>query len=326
MELLLRLPKKPVLDILTTIEEEIELLAIDDSQLITSKSVLNDTTQKWNFVLSVRYLLAITFFFVLTAVKVYFVVQHVDTTIVIPRIYEPLILLKNLEPTIDRYLWDTFELDPTTYALGRPRVVAELSKTLTIFEENIAKLRERLVNHLPPKLGDDDSIYKIWRKGLCYAGNGVNDTACTSATYRPDIGYTYQLATSGLEFQLYTLVQSARNFIAYEDWNQKTASKTFQLYEVMFPQTFNNFEFLVRQYNDYSSKSTVTATVVLFTLAAGVVVSFGIYYYLGFWSSYTLYTGGNHQLICIVFMVNSADRLKHPDLNTFVESAGASIN
>jgi hypothetical protein len=70
LDLLLKLPKKPVLDVLTTIEEEIELLALDEASLVTSKSVLGNTNAKWTFVLPGRYLLAIGFFYVLTAIKV----------------------------------------------------------------------------------------------------------------------------------------------------------------------------------------------------------------------------------------------------------------
>ena len=326
MDLLTRLPKKPVLDALTRIEEEIELLALDETQLVSSKSVLNSNSSKWTFVLPGRYLLAITFFLILTGVKVFFVLNHVDTTMVIPRIYEPLIFLKNLCPTLNRYMWDMFEDDPTTYALGRPRVKAEFTKTLSLFEENTRLLGIRLADHLPPKASTNDTIFKVWRAGVCYADPKNASIPCGSRTFKPEVGFTYQLATSGVEFQLNTMIQTVKKYIDGEEYKLKTASPSLQLYELLWPDVFNNFELLVKEYNEYSATSTMIATAVLFTLSAGVVLSFGVYYYLGFWGTFKKYTGGNHQLVSLVYMIHASERVKNPDLNTFIESAGASIN
>ena len=87
MDMLLKLPKKPVLDILTTIEEEIELIAVDDKQLISGKSIINENARRWKFVLPGRYLMAITLFYIVNVIKVYFVINHVDTTVLVPFIF-----------------------------------------------------------------------------------------------------------------------------------------------------------------------------------------------------------------------------------------------
>ncbi len=84
----MKLPKKPVLEVITTIEEEIEVIATDEKQLISGKGMVNDNSKRWTFVLPGRYLLAILLFYIVNVIKVYFVVSHVDSTVAIPAIYE----------------------------------------------------------------------------------------------------------------------------------------------------------------------------------------------------------------------------------------------
>jgi hypothetical protein len=85
---LIKLQKKTVMDIITTLEEEIEVIAVDDQQLVSGKGALNDNTRRWKFVLPGRYLIAIVAFYIINVVKVYFVVSHVDSTVLIPTIYD----------------------------------------------------------------------------------------------------------------------------------------------------------------------------------------------------------------------------------------------
>jgi hypothetical protein len=73
---------------LTTIEEEIENIAIDESQTVSAKSIMNDASKRWTFILPGKYLLAITLFYIVNVVKVYFVVSHVDRTVIVPSIYD----------------------------------------------------------------------------------------------------------------------------------------------------------------------------------------------------------------------------------------------
>ena len=84
----MKLQKKTIMDIITTLEEEIEVIAIDEQQIVSGKGALNDANRSWNFVLPGRYLLAIVAFYIVNVVKVYFVVSHVDSTVKIPGIYD----------------------------------------------------------------------------------------------------------------------------------------------------------------------------------------------------------------------------------------------
>jgi hypothetical protein len=84
----MKLQKKTVMDIITTIEEEVEVIAVDDNQLVSGKGGLNDSGRSWKFVLPGRYLLAIVAFYIVNVVKVYFVISHVDSTVLIPTIYD----------------------------------------------------------------------------------------------------------------------------------------------------------------------------------------------------------------------------------------------
>ena len=84
----MKLNKKTIMDIITTLEEEIEVIAVDEQQLVSGKGALNDSNRRWKFVLPGRYLLAITAFYIVNVVKVYFVISHVDNTVRIPAIYD----------------------------------------------------------------------------------------------------------------------------------------------------------------------------------------------------------------------------------------------
>ena len=84
----MKLNKKTIMDIITTLEEETEVIAVDDQQIVSGKGALNDTNRRWKFVLPGRYLLAILAFYIVNVVKVYFVVSHVDSTVKIPSIYD----------------------------------------------------------------------------------------------------------------------------------------------------------------------------------------------------------------------------------------------
>ncbi len=75
--------------LITTLEEEIEIVATDESQtVVSSKSSLGENASRWTFVLPTRFIIAIIIFYIFNVVKVYFVISHVDTTVVIPAIYD----------------------------------------------------------------------------------------------------------------------------------------------------------------------------------------------------------------------------------------------
>jgi hypothetical protein len=75
--------------LITTLEEEIEIVAADESQTVgSSKSSLDENANRWTFVLPARFIFAIIIFYIFNVVKVYFVISHVDTTVVIPAIYD----------------------------------------------------------------------------------------------------------------------------------------------------------------------------------------------------------------------------------------------
>ncbi len=82
------MPKKAILDTVTAIEEEIEIMATDDAQAVNNKSGSLDSNKGWKFVLPAKFLLAIVAFYIVNVVKVYFVVTHVDNTVIIPTVYD----------------------------------------------------------------------------------------------------------------------------------------------------------------------------------------------------------------------------------------------
>ena len=92
LDILVKMPRKSILEIITQIEEEIEVMTTDDAQAVSGKTVAAGQ-RRWKFVLPGKYLLAIVAFYIVNVVKVYFVISHVDTTVVIPSIYDVYLLL-----------------------------------------------------------------------------------------------------------------------------------------------------------------------------------------------------------------------------------------
>ncbi len=175
-----------------------------------------------------------------------------------------------------------------------------------------------------PAVGTDDAIYKYWRKGACFL---ESTQACEDFVYTDEVGYTKALTTSGLEHQLYKFIDTAKVFLRERHFEKlKTDSQSFRLIQLMSDSIYKNLYKLIIEFNAYAADSTITATAALFSLASGVFMSFGIYYYIGFWAAAGTFSANNRQLVCLVFSVNQADRKRAQDLNTFVESAGASIN
>ncbi len=76
------------MEVLTTVEEEIEGIAVDENQLISAKSLTSEMNRRWSFILPAKYLAAIALFYIVNVVKIYFVLSHVDTTVVVPSIYD----------------------------------------------------------------------------------------------------------------------------------------------------------------------------------------------------------------------------------------------
>ena len=232
--------------------------------------------------------------------------------------------MQALSQAVHRFSYDVFDEDSYTYVPGEAK--AEMARIIQNTEQVLETLREDLAPHLPPAGSDADPIYKYWRKGGCFLDIS-NEAACdVPALYNDAVGYTKTLAKSGIEHQLFNFIESAKAYLKEEQYIQKTNSPLFQLMEYQNKAFYKNLDVLIRQYNDYSAQSTLTATAALFSLATCVFISFEIYYRIGFSNASNKFKANNRQLICLVFSVNQADRMKAPELNTFVESAGASIN
>jgi hypothetical protein len=234
--------------------------------------------------------------------------------------------MESLAQKINRYSYDVFDsTDTVTYAPEKAQ--AEMRDAISEGFDALAELNVLLAPHLPPLASEDDPIYKYWRKGACFKGDS---SVCEKATYDLDVGYTKELATSGLDSQIYAFISAAETYLNDKEYAQKTSSKNFRLIEYLNKAFYEDkppsFFVIVNEFNKYSEKSTVTATVVLFSLATGVFATFGIYYYIGFSQASKNFSGTNRMLVCCVFSVNQTDRIKSQELNTFVESSGASVN
>jgi hypothetical protein len=229
--------------------------------------------------------------------------------------------MHSLSENVHRLSYDVLDNDTITYAPGGSKSV--MRQAIDEYTDQLNEIVYLLSSHLPPAVGTDDPIYKYWRKGACFK---ETEEKCDKAEYLPEIGYTKSLTTSGLEHQIFTFIESANVYLNERQYLNKTDSKAFQLIDHLSENFGEDFQVIIKQFNKYAEKSTVTATVVLFSLACCVFISFGIYYYIGFSQASRKFSGVNRLLVCCVYSINQVDRVKNQDLNTFVESSGASVN
>ena len=227
---------------------------------------------------------------------------------------------------VSRYAYDVIDTsDTVSYSVGKAE--AEFRDAIAEFEDELADIVERLSDHIPPKAAEDDPVYTYWRKGECFSNTKEE---CINAQYDLSYGYTYALATSGLEYQISTFIKAAKEYLDNKEYLQGTKSRAFNLFErlnvAFYLEEPPSFSVIVREFNKYADKSTINATAALFSLATCVFGTFGIYYYIGFSQASKRFSGNNRLLICLAFAINQAERVKYQELNTFIESAGASVN
>ena len=228
---------------------------------------------------------------------------------------------------VSRYAYDVIDSsDTVTYSVGKAE--AEFKGAIEEFEDSLEEIIVKLSDHIPPVASEDDPVYKYWRKGGCFSNTQAE---CDNpANYDPKYGYTYALASSGLEYQILTFIKASKDYLDNKEYLEGTKSRAFNLFErlnnAFYLEEPPSFSVIVREFNKYADKSTINATAALFSLATCVFGTFGIYYYIGFSQASKRFTGNNRLLVCLVFAINQADRLKYQELNTFVESSGASVN
>jgi hypothetical protein len=234
--------------------------------------------------------------------------------------------MESLAQKINRYTYDVFdESDTVTYAPDK--AMAEMRGAVEEAKDALTELNVKLASHLPPRTGEDDPIYKYWRKGGCFL---ATEETCEKYSYDKAVGFTKELTMSGLDLQISAYLTTADKYLNDKLYLKKTGSNEFKLLEYLnfffYEEKPPSFTVIVDEYNKYAAQSTITATVVLFSLATCVFITFGTYYYIGFSDQSKKYSRNNRLLICLVFSINQAERIKNRDLNTFVESAGASVN
>ena len=318
LNLLLKLPKSVITNSQTALEEEIEIIAAGNEQLISKRAILNDNSRTWRFVLPVPFLTAVFFFYAIQAVKVFFTIDHADRTVGIPAIYEPLTKMQSLSEALHRMTFDIFDQDPITFAVGQDK--SQMRLTIQAYSDDLNEIKSLLSPQLASK---DDPIFVYWRRGGCFK---ETQEACDKAVYDPTVGFTKALATSGLESQILTFIDSANKFLDEQQYLNGTNAKMFQLLDYLNEAFYTDFKVIVKEFNKYSERSTIIATVMLFSLATCVLTAFGFMYYIGFVKTPKKYSNKNKLLVSLVYSIDPADRAKAYDLNTFVESSGASIN
>jgi hypothetical protein len=302
----------------TILEDEIEIIAGGNEQLTSKKTILSDNTRAWRFVLPASFLIAVFFFYWIQFVKVFFTIDHADRIVGIPAIYEPLTKMQSLSEAIHRMTFDIFDQDTVSFAIGQDKL--KMRETIQTYTDALEEINVLLAPQLASK---DNPIFIYWRKGGCFK---PTQQECDDAVYDPTVGFNKALATSGLESQILTFIDSANKFLNEQQYVNGTNAKMFKLIGYLNEAFYTDFDVIVREFNNYSYRSFIIATAALFGLATCVLTAFGFMYYIGFMTTPKKYSNKNKLLVALVYSVDPADRAKTYELNTFVESSGASIN
>jgi hypothetical protein len=229
--------------------------------------------------------------------------------------------MQSLTEAIHRLSYEVFDEDSQIFAPGTAK--SAMRETIGQLSDSLEEIVTQLAPNLPPATSKVDPIYVFWRRGACFKDRQED---CDSENYNPSVGFTKDLATSGLEQQIFTFIETSNSYLNERQYLNQTDSKAFKLIDYLNTAFYTDFRIIVRELNIYSERSTIVATVALFGLATLVLTSFGFMYYIGFMETPRKYSAKNRLLISLVYSISPADRAKNHDLQTFVESCGASVN
>ena len=229
--------------------------------------------------------------------------------------------MQSLTEGIHRLTYDVFDEDPQIYSPGTAKTA--MRETIEKLSDSLEEIIVQLAPNLPPATSKTDPIYIFWRRGDCFKDRAED---CDKVKYDPSVGFTKALATSGLEQQIFTFIETSNAYLNEKQYLNQTDSKAFKLIDNLNDAFYTDFRVIVREMNRYSERSTIIAIVMLFSLATCVLTSFGFMYYLGFMQTPRKYSAKNQFLVALVYSINPSDRAKYHDLQTFVESCGASVN
>jgi hypothetical protein len=138
------------------------------------------------------------------------------------------------------------------------------------------EINTAMARYVPPAVPETAQSYILARVGTCF----TSPTVCNSnKTYDPEIGFTKELATSGLDTQFATFMSALDKFF---DERQLTFNSTsYQLMERMANEFVSSFNVLLNELTRVTDSKTANSVSLLAVLSALVFVMLSCSYIFG---------------------------------------------
>jgi hypothetical protein len=169
---------------------------------------------------------------------------------------------------------DVIENDPITYVVGEAQALL-LDSYMQCQKVN-DELNTLYANHIPPAVPETDKVYQLLRKGGCFRNT---QEECDNEHYNNVIGYTKELATSGLDIQVQAFMSAAKSFM--DNGTFSMTSPYYQLLDILQDNFQTFFAHVLDEYNNSADSKASKETSIMFALMALSILSFGAFSYVG---------------------------------------------
>jgi hypothetical protein len=138
------------------------------------------------------------------------------------------------------------------------------------------QLQELFSEFIPPHGSDDNSVYITLRRGKCFL---ETQELCDAAEYDPSVGYTKQLAESGIDNQMIIFLKTSEEFL--NSRNFTSDNPKFILLEHLSDALVKILPEIAVQLKSYTKKSVDSSTAILFSVMVLVLGALYVVTYVG---------------------------------------------
>jgi len=318
-----KVPRSLVLNFITEIEEEIEIISGDSEKLQANfKAAVVGEGEKGGFIASLtlkwQYLFLCLCMLGAIPGMLVVVLQHNFTTQYVPFTFNNSNKRRtDMSQRIYTIGQEVVADDITTW---RPYfAVATMSASCSKMEE-LHKSVSALLNGF---LQDPKSpLFTTLRNGRCFFDP---PSLCEKSHEIPEIGYTQSIYMAGVDTQILRFIDEGRRYIEEQQYTT-LQNHRLRLMEVMSAD-FKESSLIIKGNILDIVRGSISFTSLILFLLMGVVLGLSILaYYIGFFTTARSFEWDNHQLISLLYFIPSAERSKIADIHTFIESGGAMIN
>jgi hypothetical protein len=217
-----------------------------------------------------------------------------------------------------RQAFEIYLNDTTTMVVGDGYFhLAESVIELENFQKNLIPQYEEFI---PPKDNHITDLYKAMRLGMCFYGNS---TVCATMKYNPEYGYTKELSMSGIDMQLSAFIETCKKYL--DDAVYTPSVDSFKLLDKLTSLIDVSIPIFQNLFVEYYGTVCQSMSTLLFMFSGLIIALIIVLQFTGFWPVCVQHMKNNKQLVAIFYGVPAAERVKIYEVNTFIESAGASI-